>query len=195
MTDQELRRRVLEAARPLFAEGGRPSLEKVARRAGISRTTLYRLFESRERLVQALRLEPDPDARQKVLEAAETLVGERGLAALGMDELAERAGVSRATLYRLFPGKQALLRALLVSFTPLEVVAAAVERMAERPPAEVMPEVAVIAMRALSAHPGLILELLRALVGGDADMEEVARGAAARLLGSGGAYVAGQMMA
>jgi TetR/AcrR family transcriptional repressor of mexCD-oprJ operon len=46
-----------------------------------------------------------------ILDAAAALLGERGDAA-SMEEVAEAAGVGRATLYRYFPSRDALLQAL-----------------------------------------------------------------------------------
>lgn len=46
-----------------------------------------------------------------ILDAAAAVLGERGDAA-SMEEVAEAAGVGRATLYRYFPSREALLRAL-----------------------------------------------------------------------------------
>ncbi|WP_205696818.1 TetR/AcrR family transcriptional regulator [Conexibacter sp. SYSU D00693] len=50
--------------------------------------------------------------RQAVLAAARTLVAKRGLE-VGVDEIAQAAGVGKGTLYRRFPTKDALLEALL----------------------------------------------------------------------------------
>jgi AcrR family transcriptional regulator len=47
-------------------------------------------------------------ARQAVLEAAADLLLENGLAAVSMDAVAARAGVSKATIYRWWPTKEAL---------------------------------------------------------------------------------------
>lgn len=38
-----------------------------------------------------------------------TLIGEKGYAATSMDEVAERAGVSKATIYRRWPSRDALI--------------------------------------------------------------------------------------
>src|SRR6266540_3601770 len=76
-----------------------------------------------------------------------------GLADLSMEELAARAGVSRATLYRLFPGKAALFAELVRRFSPFEPIAAVLETKGDRPPAEVM-------ATAMEGHIGLLLQLL-----------------------------------
>ena len=47
--------------------------------------------------------------REAILDAAWALVREQGLTALGMSHIAERAGVSRATLYRYFGDVEAVL--------------------------------------------------------------------------------------
>ncbi len=47
-------------------------------------------------------------ARLAILEAAAELLLERGLSAVSMDAVAERAGVSKATIYRWWPTKETL---------------------------------------------------------------------------------------
>jgi AcrR family transcriptional regulator len=47
-------------------------------------------------------------ARQAILDAAAELLLARGLSAVSMDAVAERAGVSKATIYRWWPTKEAL---------------------------------------------------------------------------------------
>jgi len=47
----------------------------------------------------------------RILTAALALIGRRGVRRLAMQEISEAAGVSRATLYRYFPGKEDVLRA------------------------------------------------------------------------------------
>ncbi len=49
--------------------------------------------------------------RRSIVEAARILHGERGLAATGWDDIAERAGVSTATVYRHFPSLAELIPA------------------------------------------------------------------------------------
>src|SRR5918994_502841 len=89
-----------------------------------------------------LGLEPPPKVRGRILDTALELVGRHGLAELSMDELAAQAGVSRATLYRLVPGKDALFAELVRTFSPFEPIAAVLQALGERPPGEVIPAVA-----------------------------------------------------
>src|SRR5712691_12928166 len=116
-------------------------MAQLAAAAGVSMRRLYRLFASRENLLRELEREPPPGARGRILEAAFELLGQSGLADLSIDELAARAGVSRATLYRLFPGKSALFRELIQTYSPWEAVADAIEAAPGSPPAELMPKV------------------------------------------------------
>lgn len=59
------------------------------------------------------------DRRAQILEAAAGLFAERGFAAVGVDEIAAAVGVSGSALYRHFPGKDALLEAVVVSTAEL----------------------------------------------------------------------------
>src|SRR5579859_968905 len=56
---------------------------------------------------------PRPERRRQLLEAALEVFVARGYHAAAMDEIAERAGVSKPVLYQHFPGKQELYLALL----------------------------------------------------------------------------------
>jgi len=50
--------------------------------------------------------------RERVVEAAAALFAERGMS-VGVPEIAERAGVGKATVYRSFPSKENLIAAVL----------------------------------------------------------------------------------
>ena len=49
--------------------------------------------------------------REAILDAAATLIEDGGLRAVTMSQLAERAGIGRATLYKYFPDAEAVLGA------------------------------------------------------------------------------------
>ena len=57
-----------------------------------------------------------PVIRQKILDAAGAAFYNEGYQAIGVDALAERAGVSKMTLYRHFPSKDELIVAVLNAF-------------------------------------------------------------------------------
>jgi AcrR family transcriptional regulator len=57
------------------------------------------------------------DARpQELLEAALALFGEKGFAATRIEEVAQRAGVSKGTLYLYYPSKEELLKAVITHY-------------------------------------------------------------------------------
>ncbi len=193
------RERILGRARVVLAMGGSPTVADFAQAAGVSRASFYRSFRSRDELLAALERAPEPDARERILQAALGLVGERGLAALSMDDLADRSGVSRATLYRLFPGKPALFTALVHAYSPLDPVIETLERLDGEPPDVVMPELARTVYRTVFADGGNRTGLLRALFFEVSrlapDAEQATREAIGRIVGALAGYVAGQMAA
>ena len=138
-------------------------MAELAAAAGVSRASFYRAFESRDALLAALDLQPEPDASRRVLEAALKLVGTHGLASLSMDDLATEAGVSRATLYRLFPGKAALFTSLLHEYSPLDPVSKLLEMRRNEPPEVLMPEIAITVYRVFYGARESRLGILRAL--------------------------------
>jgi AcrR family transcriptional regulator len=147
----------------LLAKGGSPTMAELAAAAGVSRASFYRAFQSREALLEALDLQPEPGARERILEAALKLVGANGLNALSMDDLAVQAEVSRATLYRLFPGKAALFTSLVHAFSPLEPVTELLKTRQEEPPEVLMPEIARTVYRTFYGEGESRVGVLRAL--------------------------------
>jgi AcrR family transcriptional regulator len=171
------------------------SMDELAAAAGVSRATLYRLFGNQQNLLRQLGLAPPPSVRGRILDTALELVGRHGLAELSMDELAAKAGVSRATLYRLYPGKEALFAALVQRFSPFEPIAAVLEAMGERPPAEVIPTVAQAMAAAMDGHMGLLLQLLFEFARDDGHRTNEGTVQGMRTLPLVAGYLAGQMAA
>src|SRR5258705_2182499 len=56
---------------------------------------------------------PEPAASERILDTAYELFSRRGIRDVGIDELIERAGVAKATLYRHFLSKDDLVVAFL----------------------------------------------------------------------------------
>ena len=57
----------------------------------------------------------DKDTRSRIIAAADTLFYEHGLRSVSVDAIAERAGVTKRTLYYHFESKDELIAAYLAS--------------------------------------------------------------------------------
>ncbi|MCX7789064.1 MAG: TetR/AcrR family transcriptional regulator [Chloroflexaceae bacterium] len=68
--------------------------------------------------------------REEILEATHQLLTERGYAAMSMDELAARVGVSKPTLYNQFPTKEDLIAAMATQLIERTLALVAGERSA-----------------------------------------------------------------
>jgi AcrR family transcriptional regulator len=55
----------------------------------------------------------EAEARERIVDSSYELFSRRGIQAVGVDELIEKAGVAKATLYRHFPSKDDLVLAFL----------------------------------------------------------------------------------
>jgi AcrR family transcriptional regulator len=157
--DPTIRRQVMSAARDVLRKDPGASIDRIARAAGVSRATFYRHFGSRDLLLKSVAHEPRPPARMRILVAVQDMLTSTSLGELSMDQLATAAGVSRGTLYRLFPGKPALLRGLFEAFAPFEAIRAILAAHWEDPPAVVLPLIA----REIVGVAGERLGLMRAV--------------------------------
>jgi AcrR family transcriptional regulator len=193
------RERILGEARSLLRTGEKPTVAQIAQAAGMSRTSFYRAFESRDALLEALEVVREPDARARILDASLQMIGASGLAALSMDELAEKASVSRATLYRLFPGKSSLFTSLIYEFSPLEPVTEVLLARHDDPPATVMPEIARVVFRTVFGggenRVGMLRAVLFEVSSLGPDTEEAAREVVGKLVASLALYLTAQMAA
>ena len=149
----------MSAAREVLAADAAAPVGAIAERAGVSRATFYRHFGSRASLLESVALEPRPEARARILAAARDMLVSTSLSELSMDELAAAAGVSRGTLYRIVPGKGALLTALIEAYSPFEALRAIVTTHRSDPPEVVFPLIG----RAIVGVAGERLGLMRAI--------------------------------
>jgi AcrR family transcriptional regulator len=160
--DPTIRRQVVAAARSMLHTEPEASIGRIANEAGVSRATFYRHFGSRDALLAAVEVEPPVPARDRILEAAADLLGRGGLHGFSMEELAVAAGVSRATVYRLFPSKAVLFGEIVRAFSPFEPAMAVMREHGDRPPAEVVPLLvrtfAEVGARRIGIMRGVLLE-------------------------------------
>lgn len=130
---------IVTAATAIAQDHGREigdiSLDDIARRAGISRATLYRRIGTRQRLNEALRAAGhDPDGRGDVRERATTatadIISDGGLSAYNLEAVAIRAECSVQSLHSQLGGRDALLTATFERYSPLPRIE---EALAEQP--------------------------------------------------------------
>ena len=107
----------------------------------------------------------DPEADNAILSAAFELFLERGLDGTSIEQVAKRAGVTRATVYRRFATKEELLFSVIE--LPRDVAALDPQRILVAPPEET-----IKGWAALLSTPASV-QLLRRIVGASADNFEL----------------------
>ena len=155
-----------------FGEAGAPSMDDMAAVAGVSRAALYGLFGSRAALLEALGKDVGPSIADRILATGAEVVAERGFGGLSLDEVASRSGVSRATVYRLYPGKAALFKEVAQAYLPIDEALQMMDTMADRPPSEVMATLARNLAQAGEVPIGVMRAVLFEVSGGTEGNEE-----------------------
>ena len=160
--DPTIHRQVVAAARELLDREPAAPITRIAASAGVSRATFYRHFGSRDELLRTIQHEPPMPSRERILEASADLIGRGGLDAFSMEELASAAGVSRATVYRLFPTKARLFGEIVKRFSPFEPAVRIIADHGDEPPDVVVPmltrTIATIGGQRLGIMRGVLLE-------------------------------------
>jgi AcrR family transcriptional regulator len=115
----------LRAAEILGRDVADVPLVAIAREAGMSRSTLIRrLNGSRQLLDDAVRaagVEPGgrPPVRERAIEAAASLISDRGLATVTLEAVAAQADCSVHSLYAVFGGRDELIRNVFDRYGPV----------------------------------------------------------------------------
>jgi AcrR family transcriptional regulator len=194
-TDPTIRRQVLAAARRVIATDAHAPVARIAAEAGVSRATLYRHFGSRDGLLEIIDQQAPPTARARILDAAQELLVSTSLAELSMDQLARAAGVARGTLYRLFPGKPALLRAMIETYSPFRAMHTVLAEHGDEPPTMVLPLLAQAVVGAAEGRIGLMRAVLNEATSGSPSTVAGVQPVLGPAIGALAAYMGGQMAA
>lgn len=193
--DPTIRRQVMSAARAVLAEDASAPVSVIAGRAGVSRATFYRHFGSRDSLLRSVALEPQPAAEARILAAAKDMLVRESLDALSMEALAAAAGVSRGTLYRIVPGKEALLRRLIEVYSPFEAVRSIVTVHRDDPPEIVFPLIGRAVVGVAGERQGLMRAIFHEVTSGAGPAMEGMHPLFQSTLGVLADYIVGQMAA
>lgn len=195
--DPTIRRQVMHAARALLTDDPGTPVDRIVRAAGVSRATFYRHFGSRANLLASVEHEPRPGARQRILAAAQDMLVRQSLGDLSMDQLARAAAVSRGTLYRLFPGKPALLRGLIEAYGPFDAIRRVVREHPSEPPEVVLPVVAreIAGVAASGDRLGVMRAVFHESILASASTLAGVRPALASVIAELGGYLEAQMAA
>jgi AcrR family transcriptional regulator len=193
--DPTIRRQVMSAARAVLAEDATAPVTAIAERAGVSRATFYRHFGSRAALLRSVEVEPRPAAEARILVAAKDMLVRHSLDELSMDDLAAAAGVSRGTLYRIVPGKAALLQRLIEAYSPFEAVRSIVTEHRDDPPEVVFPLIGRAVVGVAGERLGLMRAVFHEVTSGSGPALDGMRPLFTATLGVLAAYIEGQMAA
>ncbi|MGH9300119.1 MAG: TetR/AcrR family transcriptional regulator, partial [Acidimicrobiales bacterium] len=93
------------------------------------------------------------DVRTMLLEGAYSCIAENGLAATSLEDAARAAGVSRATLYRYFPGGRDELIGAVITYETLSFFQTLAEAISDAPDLETLVVDGILfANRAVEGH-------------------------------------------
>jgi AcrR family transcriptional regulator len=193
--DPTIRRAVMGAAHEILRDDPEAPVARITTAAGVSRATFYRHFGSRADLLASVAHEPRPNARTRILGAAQEILVRRSVAELSMDDVARAAGVSRGTLYRIFPGKPALLRGLIETYAPFEAMRRIVREHRDEPPEIVLPLIAGQIVGVAGERLGLMRAMFHEATLGSGAMLAGARPVLGSAIADVSSYLAGQMAA
>lgn len=176
-------------------------LTAIAQAAGISRSTLLRrLGGTRVALDEAVRaagIDPGGRApvRERAIEAAGRLIGERGLGEVTLDAVATAADCSLPSLHTIFQGRDGLLAAVFDRYSPVlnvEALAAAPPERIEDTIRGIYRELIVAFGQEPRVMPALFADVLARPTG---PARQILEQATPRMLHSVGALLTAEMQA
>jgi AcrR family transcriptional regulator len=120
---QEERERLLDLASTwMEASGNSFSVSALAKGTGVSRGRWYQVFDGKEELLKALfeerGVKTARNTRERLLDAMAALLKERELGTIRLEDIAEKAGTTTMTLFRLFGDRKGLFQAFSSERTP-----------------------------------------------------------------------------
>ena len=143
LSEEELNEKrgcILKAAREVFAQNGysETTMANIAEKAGMPVSSLYNFFKNKEDIFKSsglkdeiYNLRPEYDRkRQAILDAALSLIGEKGYSAVTLDEIAARLDMPKTSFYQFFDSKEELFSTLL-TISPLHESACRLDISAE----------------------------------------------------------------
>ena len=108
----------------------------------------------------ALGAATEPTVRERIMAAGLATAETNGLTRLSMGDVAKQAGVSRQTVYKYFPSKEALIAAVVEHEAATLIATVVTAAQVHDEPAAAMEAALVAALRGARAHP-LLDRLLR----------------------------------
>lgn len=79
------------------------------------------------------------DRREQIIEAAMRAFAQKGFARTSNRDVANEAGITTGLIYYYFENKEALLRAVLEAYSPVQIVTQITPEMLEQPPEILLP--------------------------------------------------------
>lgn len=201
--DEDLVQAALRVARRLGKDVADVPVIAIAREAGVSRSTLLRrLGGSRAALDEAVRsagVDPGGQApvRTRALDAAAELISTEGLAATTLDAIAARAHCSVHSVYAVFGGRDELLRAVFEKYSPLSDIEGIFDAATGADLATMVRRFYSAVATSLSREPRVTPALFAELMArpDSPAVQNLLQHNAPRLLGSVGAWLAGEVAA
>ncbi len=155
------RDRILDVAERLHDEVGPGfTMEQLEAGSAVSRASIYRQVGSKSDVLRQLAergiaVDERRDTRTRILDAARQVFGTRGLQAATIEQIAAKAGVGVATVYRHFGDKERLALAFMQEMTPRSLIQDAVLHPTPDVTGDVE-RIAEVMARAFSEHRELL---------------------------------------